>query len=526
MSYVQVQPGGKSNAQGAKYVNLAWNEWDPKRKRSVQRRFYVGRMVPDGDAVLLNKRFTGGGEVRIPMDELRVRAADHAGFEAWLRTRAGGTATAEGVARVDITDDAWLVRHLAGASGLEEELARVFGPAEGGALAGLAAHQFVTGHALYRAEAWLSQREFPEPWQGPLVSESAVHGFLARVGEDVSRREAFLECWVQRHKGGAAVVFDTTSVSSHSPSLELAEWGYNRDDESLPQVNFALAATPEGMPLFYRVLPGSIPDVRTLATTLRLARDYGLERLGLSLDRGFYSAANLRELLGLDCALVLGAPWSVSQAQALFKRHRARLESPRHAFLHGGTPLRHVADAWHQDGATLSAHLFFDPSRHAASALRVEKHVFGLVEKAAGETFHTWREATAWIAENAGTRAACLRVAAGEGGVPRVVPKPNRVAVSTSRAGYTLVLTRGRELGEETPEAVLRDYRARDLAEKLFDAFKTEHGQYRLRTSSDAGVQGRFLLGFATLVLRVLAAFGKCTTPALGKCTTPKRLTM
>jgi len=41
MSYVQIQPGGKSNAKGAKYVNLAWNEWDPKRKRSVQRRFYV-----------------------------------------------------------------------------------------------------------------------------------------------------------------------------------------------------------------------------------------------------------------------------------------------------------------------------------------------------------------------------------------------------------------------------------------------------------------------------------------------------
>jgi len=40
------------------------------------------------------------------------------------------------------------------------------------------------------------------------------------------------------------------------------------------------------------------------------------------------------------------------------------------------------------------------------------------------------------------------------------------------------------------------------VAEKLFDAFKTEHGQYRLRTASDESVQGRFLLGFATLVLR------------------------
>jgi len=329
-----------------------------------------------------------------------------------------------------------------------------------------------------------------------------VHGFVARVGADVGRREEFLERWVGRHKRGAAVVFDTTSVSSHSPSLDLAEWGYNRDDESLPQVNFSFAATPDGMPLFYRVLPGSIPDVRTIATTLRIARDYGLERLGLSLDRGFYSAANLRELLGLDCGLVLGAPWSVAQARALFKRHRARLESPRHVFLYGGTPLRHVADEWRQDDATLAAHLFFDPGRHAESALRVEKHVFGLVEKAARERFRNWREAKAWIAENAGARAACLRVANGEGKALRVVPKPNRIAAATARAGYTLVLTRGREQADETAEAVLRDYRARDLAEKLFDAFKTEHGQYRLRTASDESVQGRFFLGFATLALR------------------------
>ena len=40
------------------------------------------------------------------------------------------------------------------------------------------------------------------------------------------------------------------------------------------------------------------------------------------------------------------------------------------------------------------------------------------------------------------------------------------------------------------------------MAEKLFDAFKTEHGQYRLRTASDDSVQGRFFLGFATLALR------------------------
>ena len=41
-------------------------------------------------------------------------------------------------------------------------------------------------------------------------------------------------------------------------------------------MNFSLAAAPDGTPPFYRVLPGSIPDARTLAATLRIARDYRL----------------------------------------------------------------------------------------------------------------------------------------------------------------------------------------------------------------------------------------------------------
>ena len=433
MSYIQVQKGGRANRKRAKYVHLAWNEWDANRRRSVQRRFYVGR-IAEGGEVIFNKRFSGGGDVRVTLEELRKRAANQATFEAWLRDAAGGVTAPGGVARVDIAGDAWLIRQLAGVSGLSEVLVEIFGPVDGGALSGLAAHQFATGHALCRAEAWLSQREWPESWQGALVSESSVHGFVTRIGADTARREAFLERWAGRHKTGGAVLYDATSVSSHSPSLDLAEWGYNRDDEVLPQVNFSLAAAPDGMPLFYRVIPGSIPDVRTLAATLRIARDYGVEKPCLSLDRGYYSAANVRELLGLDCGLVMGVPWSVAQATALFKRHRKRLESPRRAFLYRGAPLRHVADVWHHDDTTLAAHLFFDPGRHAEMALRFEKTVLGLVDKAARETFRDWREARWWIVENAGARAACLRITTAPDGTMGVAPKSNRIAAATARA--------------------------------------------------------------------------------------------
>jgi len=52
-----------------------------------------------------------------------------------------------------------------------------------------------------------------------------------------------------------------------------------------------------------------------------------------------------------------------------------------------------------------------------------------------------------------------------------------------------------------SPEEALCDYRSRDQAEKLFDSFKNELGQRRLRTGIDQSAEGRLLLAFAALVL-------------------------
>lgn len=501
MSYIQIQKGGKCGKDGAKYVYLAWNEWDPSRQRSVQRRFYVGRIGEDGK-VVVNKKFTGGTPVSVTENELRIHATNRASFESWLRETAAGPALTGGVARVDIVGDMWVTQQLANAVGLSAMMIDIFGPEDGGALLGLAAHQLVTGHALYRAGTWLSEREAPAPWKSVLVSESAVHGFVARIGNDVGRRELFLERWASGHKSTGALLHDITSVSSYSPTLDLAEWGHNRDDEALPQVNFSLAAAPDGLPLFYRVIPGSIPDVRTLSASIKIARDYGVENPCLSLDRGFYSQSNVRDLLALKCGFLVGVPWSVKQANELFKKHAARLTSPRHGFLFHSTPLRHMLDTWKLDDAKLTSHLYFDPGRHSDLALRFEKNVLALSAKANRESFRNVREAKVWIRENTSVHAACLGVAKDGNGKPQVVTKPNQIAAATIRAGYTMILTHGRDNVAETAENVLQDYRARDTAEKLFDAFKTEDGQYRLRTSNDNSVQGRFFLGFITLILR------------------------
>jgi hypothetical protein len=65
-----------------------------------------------------------------------------------------------------------------------------------------------------------------------------------------------------------------------------------------------------------------------------------------SLDRDFYSRANLRDLLKGDLQFTIGAPYSVKQARQLVSKHRRALESSKRSLLFAGRVLRHLQDAW------------------------------------------------------------------------------------------------------------------------------------------------------------------------------------
>jgi transposase len=52
--------------------------------------------------------------------------------------------------------------------------------------------------------------------------------------------------------------------------IDYVEWGYNRDEERLPQINFGVFyyAEQAQLPLHYQLYPGSLPDVTTLKNIL------------------------------------------------------------------------------------------------------------------------------------------------------------------------------------------------------------------------------------------------------------------
>jgi transposase len=107
--------------------------------------------------------------------------------------------------------------------------------------------------------------------------------------------------------------YDTTSISSYSEVLKQAQYGNNKEDDRLPQINLALVfGEKSGLPFYYRKLAGNIPDVKTVQNLLCDLSVLGFNKVKLVMDRGFYSEANINALFREHLKFIVAAKTSLS----------------------------------------------------------------------------------------------------------------------------------------------------------------------------------------------------------------------
>ena len=408
----------------------------------------------------------------------------------------------ERVSRILTVGDTHLFSQLAGMLGLTEELVTVFGATGGAALLLLAMQQICDAKPYYLVHNWVETVPDALVPTGVDWSSAGLSRLLQDLGQRHRSREEFFRRWLHRRNYPHALVCDNTSLSTYSQALELAEWGYNRDHDRLPQVNFTLVAERQsGIPLYFRVLAGSIADVATLHNTAEELRALGLTECSFTLDRGFYSQANVRELLETGLHFLLNVPFTSSQAKQLRQRHRTTLQTVKRSLSWHGQIMRHLALSWEVSmgeapARRLPVHLYFDPVRAAVAGEALEQRLFALLERAAKEQFTTEFAVRHWLKDNGQGCAALVRILPQEKGFT-LERKPNAVTRLRHTFGYMLLLTDE----ELTGEQALSDYRTRDICEKLLDIMKNECEQNRLHTGDVRVAEGRLFVLFLALIL-------------------------
>jgi transposase len=245
-----------------------------------------------------------------------------------------------------------------GKTDLSRVLTESFGERDAKRIIALAYYQICRGKALSNAEDWLAQRGF-----GNLkLSSQRVSELLDRLKED--KVNTFFQRWSRKHAEGGNQLFDLTSVSTYGKRNPYAEYGYNRDGENLEQINLALLTSCEsGLPMWYRMIPGSMSDKVILDHVLSIMKKMEVPKFTFVGDRGFYSEHNLELLSGNGYKFTIPVPSTVGWQKKLIAQHRDSLVHPDHLLeengniIYGKTVYKTTCHGrtWY--------HLYFDPAR-------------------------------------------------------------------------------------------------------------------------------------------------------------------
>jgi transposase len=509
MSYLVRQP----TKSGKTYIYQTEATWDSTRRRSVQSRLYLGRLDPHtgrlipgkkrGEDLSVNgsvawedveKTVASGGDVHRQLAEMASRHRDQPPVAPPTSGRIVEYVTEPGCFH--------LARELAAATGLQDALASAFGKRMARQLLFLASYQMLEATPLYLARSWM-EKTFGEPILKGLEFEGDGL-LLERIGADCPLRMEFFRNWIARRKNPKALVYDITSISTYSEILDLAEYGYNRDGENIPQINLASVHDRlDRLPLFYRVLGGSISDVSTLKLTGELTRDLGLKDFHFVLDRGFCSQANMAEMMRNRIGFTMAIPHTSKQAKAFIKERRLRLGRVKHAFAWNGKPMYHMQGEWTVElgvkkKATCSAHLFLNPQRQADEEERFLARILRVEELASKIVFAKTAEAYAWMDANAHGLKSYFTVRRNPEREIFIQRRNHAIAVRCGNMGMNLIIVTDLSMARDD---VLSEYRSRDSIEKAYDILKNENGQDRLHISTRAQAEGRIFLAFLALIL-------------------------
>ncbi len=302
MSYLVEQ-----KAKHHTYVYEATNVWNAELKQARQTRRYLGKKDPEtGKLIPAKKRVVmieeTPGESKGGISEGRLSDAVSGLPGAVCKTEdeirgSAGEGVLEDVPMGSSYEygPLYLLEQLAQSCGVKQALEAAFESTLAQQLLSLAFFQLLESKAFHLYATWQQTvgSEFVVPLSSQRISE-----VLAVLGRSDIQRLVFFQRLTQCHRPLRGVWIDISSLSSYSGQNAFVEWGYNRDGESLPQVNLGiLMGYPANLPLYYHVYPGSIPDVSTLKNLSLTASDLGIPLETWVMDRGFFSTANVQHMI-------------------------------------------------------------------------------------------------------------------------------------------------------------------------------------------------------------------------------------
>jgi transposase len=327
---------------------------------------------------------------------------------------------------------------------------------------------------------------------------SDVSGLHLSLGTYERSKYEFTQKWIEKVNPQNGIYYDITSFSSYSTKNEFVEWGYNRDKENLPQINLGMVCCQQtGLPFFYRIFPGSIVDVTTIKNFVKYLNIYKLQDLFLILDKGFFSVANICELIRSDrnLSLIIPLPFTLKLSKELITNN-SDVKNPKYIFQYNEEILFHKAVPASIKGHDFTAHIFFNEKAEVDQRHLFYSKLLAYETKINKKKFKNQKAFETQINEEiADSYKSYFCYDATQKTAVRNEAKINEYL---SKLGFFIIMSRKRNLEKEE---VFSFYRNKDKVEKIFDNAKNELNTNRLHSHSKTTTEGRLFVKFIATIL-------------------------
>lgn len=349
---------------------------------------------------------------------------------------------------------------------------------------------------LYRFEKWHTMHKHP---YGADITSPRSSELFADISDDQINK--FFRLQAKRRVEDEYWAYDSTSISSYSETLTQVQYGKNKEDDKLPQLNLLLVfGEQSGLPFYYRKLAGKIPDSKTVKHLLEDLDILGFGKTKFVMDRGFYSEQNINGLYREHIKFLVGVKLSLAfikkNLDGVYDDIRMFMNFDESINTYGYT----VTTDWDytqehpyigdviKDKRRLYIHYYYSIDKGADEETAFDKRIAGLYkELKEGKHIESHEKAYMDFFEVKKTL---------KRGVT-VTYKEEAIRKARRYLGYFALIT------NEKMDAftALHLYRMKDVVEKGFGNLKERLNMRRLLVSSERGLESKIFTEFAALIL-------------------------
>ena len=349
---------------------------------------------------------------------------------------------------------------------------------------------------LYRFEKW--NHTHKHPYGADICSPRSSEFFSSITDEQINK---FFRLQGKRRVEDEYWAYDSTSISSYSETLSQVQYGKNKEDDKLPQLNLLLVFGEEsGLPFYYRKLAGNIPDSKTVKHLLEDLDILGLGKTKFVMDRGFYSEDNINGLYREHVKFLVGVKLSLKFIKKnldviyddirMFTNYDESIETYGYMVQTEWdyTQERPYKGDVIKDKRRIYIHYFYSIEKGAEDEQAFDKRIAGLCkELLEDKPVESHRKAYEQFFE--------VKTTPKRG--RQVYYKEDAIKEARKYLGYFALIT------NETMDAftALHLYRMKDVVEKAFGNIKERLNMRRLLVSSEKGLDGKIFTEFVALIL-------------------------